>query len=177
MSKKERIYELEQELANVKGTNSVLEAWRKGWLAMFDNKVGNLQTTMSALTDLWAKLGVEHQTGALMRLAELKKEAQLGMAYKDLERSSNQTTSSLRHQIFTLETAQRQLVNDRDAAIRSRDEQGYAFAAKDSRIEELEKAIRDVLRGMESGAIRVGTREDFDTDLLASVLGDDNAEV
>lgn len=174
--KTDRIRELEAELANVKGTNSVLEAWRKGWIAMFDNKVGNLQTTMSALIDLWAKLGVEHQTGAVMRLAELKKEARLGKAYKDLELASNQTTSSLRHQITTLELANRQLTHQRDSAISLREDQGFELANTKARVDELERYIRTAIVGLGDDNT---TREDLETTLrvLRVVLGDDNAEV
>lgn len=180
MGKKERIYELEQELANVKGSNAVLEAWRKGWIAQFDDKAGSLQSTMAALTQLWGMMGAQHQTDAVMKLEQIKREAALGKAYNDLVRETNQTTSSLRHQIFTLETAQRQLVNDREAAIRSRDEQGYAFAAKDGRIEELERALRGILGAFDAGDLRdnaVTSDKAVDFDLVRHILGDDHAEV
>lgn len=176
---KEIVLQLEGELAAAKGHNSVLEAWRRAWLASFSNESerSRIQTTMSALTQLWEKVGAEHQTDAVLKLETIKREAALGKSYQNLVRDTNQTAASLRHQIFTLETAQRQLVFERNGANESLHLQSYEMANQKARIEELETAVRGVLAAMESGNIRVGTNEDFDTDQLAAVLGDDHAEI
>lgn len=171
--KSERIYELEQELANVKGTNSVLEAWRKGWIAQFDNKAGNLQSTMLALTQLWGMMGANHQTEAVIGLEKLIKEAKLGKAYNDLVRETNQTAASLRHQIFTLETAQRQLVFERDGAKKSREDQGYELANTKARVEELEEGLRAVISHSDSKERTALSRNHELYTRLARLVGDE----
>lgn len=177
--KNERIAELEFELAKVKGTNNVLEGWRNAWLASFKNEDQRItiQTTMAALTQLWELLKAYHQTDAVTKLREVIEQAKFVGRHKQRELDHNQINASLRHQITTLNLANRQLTFERDGAIEAKHVQSFDLHNATARIEELETAIRGVLGAMESGNIRVGTKEDFDTDQLAAVLGDDHAEI
>ena len=170
----EIVSQLEGEINDLKGHNVVLEAWRKGWIAMFDDKRGSLQSTMGALTQLWEKLRVEHQTAACMRLSELLSTERAYKNQQNTELQHRQEVSKLTEEIRVYKLALRQAESDRDRAAKGSDDHGWTVVAKDRRIEELETAIREVLAAMEAGDIRVGTNEDFDTDKLAAVLGDDH---
>lgn len=175
---KEIVLQLEGELAAAKGHNSVLEAWRRAWLNGFpETSKVSVQTAMSALTDLWDELGAEHQTGAVMKLKTLKEQARKGTSLVNIQRAHDQASSSLHHQIFTLETAQRQLIFERDSARQAHHDQGFELANTKARVEELETAIRGVLASFESGEILEAHPGNYDLDGLASVLGDDHAEI
>lgn len=162
---RDEIFELQQQVRQLMGTNGTLESWRTAWLANFDNEADkvSLQSVTSAWTQLLEMLGAQHQTEAVMKLRDLIGEANQSPTKLELIQQKATAESNIRiHQL-----AIRQLEFQRDSAQKTAHDQGFELDNTKARCEELEELLLDIRKARGYGELDLTI-----TDRIDAMIGE-----